>query len=312
MRQVMERLIANGVINFKDDPEIPGGGSDQNSVEDSTVESSQPQDDSGTDKVDEQPQASESEDGGNTGDGDDKNTDDSEKAKLLKETMKRKEQIKELRAELDKAKGENAELETLKASLGELTAEDIGTIRKEREDAQRKELEAKGEYEQIVAAMRVEREKETDDLNATIASLQERLSERDRDIDEMTVGRAFSESPFILNRSTLPAGIARKEFSDHFDLRDGQLVAFDKPRNAEGRTPLVDADGNYKPFEVAIESLYASHRDAESLIKSTTKRGAGSPGADDKPTGMSPASGGADVKSGKARIAAGLSQIRAN
>lgn len=198
-----------------------------------------------------------------------------EAAKLLKDVMKHK----------DRAKNLESELNSLKTVLGDLKPEDVAKLVSQQKEQERLALEKRGEYDRIMEQVRQEHTREKGTLSEQIEALRAELNAKDQRIEEMTVGRSFSESAFIREKSKLPPSIARKEFGTHVDLVDGQVVVFDKPRGAAERTPLVDANGSYKSFEEAIAQLYASHPDSKDLIKAQGKPGAGSGNQD---TGKKP------------------------
>lgn len=219
-------------------------------------------------------------------------------AKLLKEVMTRKAREKDLEAQLN----------ALKGALGDTTADDVAKILAERKDQERKELEKRGEYDRILEQVKTEHAKELDALKADLESTKLLVSQKDDTLVEMTVGRAFSESPFIREKSLLPAGIARKEFGTHVDLVDGVAVVYDKPRGAAERTPLVGADGKAKSFEDGIQALYAAHPDGAGLLRAQGKPGAGSGSQDlggHKPNEQKPKH---DGLAGVDRIAAALNK----
>lgn len=213
-------------------------------------------------------------------------------AKLLRDVMKHKNRSRELEEKLNAITG----------VLGDMTPDDVAALIAERKENERKELEKRGEYERILEQVKTEHERSTQSLRQQIDSLKSALNEKDAVIEEMTVGRAFSESAFIRDKSLIPASIARKEFGPHIDLVDGQIVVYDKPRGADSRTPLVDADGNYKKFDEAIAQLYAAHPDSKVLMRAQAKPGAGS-GSDD-PGVRKPQK--TEVASGVGRIAHAL------
>lgn len=194
-------------------------------------------------------------------------------AKLLKEVMKLKGKGLEAKAQ---AEAVTAELQKLKSSMGDLSLEDITKLIQGQKDAARNEAEKRGEYDRIVLQMKTENQtvlaQKEEQLNATQSQLNAAL----QTIEEMTIGREFSDSTYIRENSVLPPSIARKEFGTHFDNVDGKVVGYDKPRGAENRTPLVDASGDPKPFNEAIKALYESHADTKSLLKAKAKPGAGS------------------------------------
>lgn len=208
---------------------------------------------------------------------------DDKTAKLIKDMMKWKDRAKTQESanqELSKS------LDKFNSVLGEeYTLEDIEQIIAERKDAQLKEMEKKGEYDRILEQMKEENKKALDTVNESKAEAESRLQAALNKLDELTVGRAFSDSKFIKENSVLPASIARKEFGEYFEHEDGEIVAYDKPKGAKDRTRLVDKDGNNKSFEEAIAHLYNSHVDKDDLLKSKRKPGSKSKSTESgKPT----------------------------
>lgn len=187
-------------------------------------------------------------------------------AKLLREVMQYKTANKTLEASLNE----------LKSVLGDVKPEDVRALLQEKADRERAELEAKGEYQRILEQVKQENERDKGVLSTKLSETLEALAQRDRQIEEMTVGRSFYESAFIRDNSIITPSMARKEFGEHFELVDGQVVAYDKPRGAKERTPIVDANGNPKSFEDAIQALYGAHPESKHLLKPKAKPGAGS------------------------------------
>jgi hypothetical protein len=272
MNWKMRRLMERGGIHFKDDPENPGGGSDNGDAEAAAKAATEAA--AAAKVVADAEEAAVAAAAKEAGEGD---KPDLEIRKLVKETMQRKEALRKERATNDALTASNAktqgELDVLKAALGDVDLEDVKTLLKGRVDAETKALEEQGEYKRILEQVKEQNATKEEGFTTEITTLNGTVKTLLAQIDEMTVGRSFSESKYIQDRSTLPASIARREFSQHFELKDGVLVAYDKPASAENRTPLVDAEGGFKPFEKAIEFLYDNHADSKSLIKSVMKPG---------------------------------------
>lgn len=213
--------------------------------------------------------------------------------------------LKELMALKDKAKAAEAELKAFKDATGEAKPDELKALIEAKKDAERQALEKRGEYDRILEQVKTEHAKELDKLKADLAAAQLLVSQRDENLVELTVGRSFSESAFIREKSVLPASIARNQFGAYVDLVDGAAVVYDKPRGAAERTPFVGADGKPKSFDEGLAALYAAHPDHESLIKAQGKPGAASHTAD---TGKKPKDENTTVLSGVSRIALGLSK----
>lgn len=197
-----------------------------------------------------------------------------EKARLLKETMKRKDEIKAAQEAQEKTQ---QELEAIKSSLGGLDLAQISSLVEEQKEAERKALEAKGEYEQIVEQMKSQHTSALDSMKEELESANSKVAALSSQVEELTVGRAFSDSTFIREQSTLPPAIARQTFAQYFEANEsGELVGYTAPKGDPNRAPLVDAEGRHKSFDDAIADLYTKHPDAKSLIKARQKAGAGS------------------------------------
>lgn len=217
-------------------------------------------------------------------------------AKLLKELMDYKA----------KAKTAAEELKAYKDAAGESKPEELKALIEAKKTAEREALEKRGEYDRILEQVKSEHAKELETLKGQIAEKDLLLSQKDESLVNLTVGRSFSESAFIREKSLIPASIARKEFGSHVDIVDGAAVVYDKPRGAAERTPLVGADGKPKSFEDGIAALYAAHPEAAAMIRAQGKPGAGSQNAD--LGGKQPDDKSKDVGTGAARIAAGLAK----
>lgn len=199
--------------------------------------------------------------------GDKKPTD--EEARLLKEVMKRKESEKALQTQLNEQS----------AKLKEFEGIDVESVRKllaEQKTAEETQLAAKGDWERLKIRMGEEHTKELTPLKEQIAQLTAELNKRDGMINEMTVGSSFSQSEFIAKELVLPASKARTIFGSHFELEDGKVVGYDRPRGDAKRTPLVDAYGAPVKFDDALRKIVDADSDRDNLLRSGVKAGAGS------------------------------------
>lgn len=191
-------------------------------------------------------------------------------AKLLKEVMALKE----------KQRVADAELKAFKDAAGEAKPDELKALLDAKKEADRQALEKRGEYDRILEQVKTEHAKELKELQDKLVATELLVSQKDENLVELTVGRAFNESAFIREKSVIPASIARKEFGTHVDIVDGVPVVYNKPRGAAERTPIVGSDGKAKSFEDGIAALYAAHPEHAGLIKATGKPGAGSSTAD--------------------------------
>ena len=221
-----------------------------------------------------------------------------EEARLLKENMKKKEQ-------LDKAQNE---LKTIKDQLKAFDGIDPAAVKKmlaEQKTAEDKALEAKGDWERLKTRMAEEHGKEVTTLQQQIADLQKELGSTKGTINELTVGTQFSQSKFIADELTLTPAKARVVYGEHFEMEDGKLVAYDKPRGAANRTALIDQYGNAVSFDEALKKIVEADPEKDHLLKSKVKPGAGSESK--KPVAPAKTDGATDSVS---KIASGLKALK--
>ena len=192
-------------------------------------------------------------------------------AKLLKEVMEKKAQIKE--------QGEKiAELEKTMSALKELGGLDVFKQMIDNQKAlELKKAEEKGEWEKLKTQMAEEHAKATEGYKSEIETLKQKLTAEAKKISELTVGAAFSNSKYLSEKTILTPNKARIIYGDYFDIaEDGSIKAYDKPRGSAGRTELVDQMGNGLGFEDAIEKIVASDPEHESILRAIGGKGSGS------------------------------------
>jgi hypothetical protein len=192
-----------------------------------------------------------------------------EEAKLIKEVMQKKDALKAREAELATAQ------ERLKAFEG-IDPDAVRKLLADQKAAEEAQLAAKGEFDTLKARMAEEHTKATASLQEQIKALQEQVRNKDKVVDELSIGQQFAQSKFISEESTMAPAKARKLYGEHFDVVDGKVVAYDKPRGEANRTPLIDQYGNGLAFEDAMRKIVEADPDKDSLLRSKVKPGAGS------------------------------------
>lgn len=201
-------------------------------------------------------------------------------AKLLREVMEKKEALTKAKQAATEAENRAAELASKLAAFDGIDLEQVKGLLKERQERETAELEKKGEWDRLKQQMAEQHRKEIEALKAELSNpvteLSEKLTKREREIHELTIGRSFSESNFIRDSLTLTPSKARVIYGAHFELQDGKVVAYDKPAGATDRTPLVDGNGDALAFDKAIEKLVELDPDRDNLLKSKIRAGAGS------------------------------------
>ncbi len=201
-------------------------------------------------------------------------------AKLLKEVMEKKEALKKLSEEATAAKEAQKALEGKLASFDGINLDEVKALLKEKSEREMTELEKKGEWERLRKQMAetnvAEVTKITTERDTIKAELTDQLTKAQRQITELTIGRSFSESPFIRESMTLTPAKTRIVYGSHFEIDNGKVVAYDKSTGSAERTMLVDATGNPLGFEAAIAKLVEIDPDRDNLLRSKIKNGAGS------------------------------------
>lgn len=190
-------------------------------------------------------------------------------AKLLKEVMEKKQKLQKATEQLTQLS------EQLKKFEG-LDADQVRTMLAEIEDRKLKDLEAKGQWDALKKQLLDAHGKQLEGKDGELKTAVERAISLTAKIADLTVGVAFSQSKFIEEKLDLPARKARALFGAHFEFDGDNVVAYDKPAGASGRSVLVDAKGDPLDFEAAIAKLVDADPDRDRLLKSTVKNGAGS------------------------------------
>lgn len=192
-----------------------------------------------------------------------------EKADLLKEVMDKKNKLKEANATAEAAK------KALDAYEGVDPAKVKELLRKEAE-AEKAAAEAKGDFDRVKQMMAEEHAKEKKTLQEQIEDLTKQLTSKNSVIDELTIGNSFGNSNFIKDSLVLSPEKTRQLYGAHFEMKDGKLVAYDKPATAANRTMLVNSAGDPLPFEEALERIVNADPDKKSVLRSKAKPGGSS------------------------------------
>ncbi|QFZ84615.1 hypothetical protein GFK26_18485 [Variovorax paradoxus] len=190
-------------------------------------------------------------------------------AKLLKEVMDKKRALETANTQLAQVNERLAQFEGIDAAK-------VRELLKEKEEQERTQAEARGDYEKLKKQMADSHAAEKTTLQSTIEAAQASISGLQKQIADLTVGGAFSASTFIAEDLTLPVSKARALYGSHFEFKDGVVVAYDKPASSADRAPLVDAAGTPLSFDDAFRKIVDADPDKDQLYRSKVKPGAGS------------------------------------
>lgn len=230
---------------------------------------------------DDEDEDADADDLGNEGEGTDADKKEGLKdadAKLLKENLRRKNQLREAKQALDTTR---SELDGLKQKFQGIDPDQVRQLIAEKAERDRQEAEKAGDFERVKEMMAEAHRTQLEQKEAELSATKQTLERATSTIGKLTVNLQFSNSKYIHNNLIVPPAKAQKLWADHFDPDDnGTLVAFDKPRGSEGRTKLVDGQNRPLSFDDAIKHLVEKDADKDTLIKSTLKNGAGSKSSD--------------------------------
>ena len=200
---------------------------------------------------------------------------ETQKANLLKESMKRKEKIGNLESELQRFEGVDVEL--YKTMIQERQEAEAA-----RQQAEEEQLLKDGEYETLLQKKTSEHEgiieqmrtKHTGELEAERTRYSELEASNKAllgQIEELTVGAAFGNSQMIredLISAMTPARV-RALYGSHFESNEkGEVIGYDKPKGVEGRAPIVDSQGNAVAFDDALKTILETQGDFDSMLRS--------------------------------------------
>lgn len=190
-------------------------------------------------------------------------------AKLLKEVMQRKTKNKELEDELKAVKSKLS-------SFDGIDLEEVKTLLNDKQNAEIKKLEEKGQWDTLKEQMKQENAKLLAEQATKAAELKAIIEKQQEAIDRLTLGNSFNTSNFILNELNLSPEKAKIIYGQNFELDGDKVVAYDKPKSDSTRVPLVNADGDFLNFEDAIKKIIDADPDKNILMRNKTKQGAGS------------------------------------
>jgi hypothetical protein len=229
-------------------------------------------------------------------------------AKLLKENMAAKAKVAAAEAAVAEANERLKAFEGLDPKkVAELVAA-AATAEAAKVAAEKAALVKAGDFERLQEMMKTEHQAEVGVVKAEVTTTKTALDVALKTIDDLTVGSAFDNSKFVADELVLTPSIARNEFGTHFDVVNGQTIAFDKPRGAEGRTKLVNGSGDAISFEDAIRKLVDARSDKDKILRSGLKPGARSSTTTTTVKERLANGGAVDETRGAARMALALSK----
>ena len=224
-----------------------------------------------------------------------------EEARLLKENMKKKEENQRLAAEAA----------ALQEKLKQFEGIDAAAVRKMLEEKTKQEedaLAAKGDWERLKTRMAEEHGKEVKTLQEKLQAAMDGQSNLAKVIDDLSIGGQFGQSQFITAETVYTPSKARTIYGAHFDLVDGEVVGYDKPKGAANRTAIVDAYGNPVSFDAALRKIVESDPEKDQVLRSKVKAGAGSDSK--KQTGQQSQNQSGEQLTGMSKIAKGLGSLK--
>jgi hypothetical protein len=221
---------------------------------------------------------------------------------FLTDALKHKKAARDAQKALEEANARIKAFDGLDADAIKKLVKDQAAAAKAQKDAELAAAEAAGNVEAIKKMMGEEHQKVVTDLEAKLAEKDSLITGAQKTIEDLTVGSAFSQSDYVKKELVLTPKVARQVYSSHFDVVNGKIVPFTKPRGEAGRTQLVDASGAALSVDAALKKIVEADPDRDNLVRSKIGTGAGS--KTEKTTGNE--TGSDDGLRGAARIAAAI------
>jgi hypothetical protein len=209
-------------------------------------------------------------------------------AELVREVMQKKEKIETLATTNEQIK---SELNELKAKFDGIDPEAFKQMQRDNQERRERELENnqdwatlkaemeerfESERQQIIEQNRTGYEQKINEHQTEAQKLQQQLEQSNALIEELTVGNEFGQSQFIAKHLAPSTAKIRKLYGEHFEVEDGKVVAYDKPRGAEKRHPLINGDGKPLNFDLALQKIVDSDPDKDTILKATQQSGSDS------------------------------------
>lgn len=193
---------------------------------------------------------------------------------FLTDALKFKKAAREAQTALEQANARIKAFDGLDPAQIKKLVDDQAKAAQAAKDAELKAAEAAGDVERIKKMMGEEHNKVVETLKTELAAKDAAINGAQKTIEDLTVGSAFSQSTYIKDELVLTPAIARQVYSSHFDVVNGKVVPFDKPRGETGRTQLVDASGNALSVDGALKKIVEASPDRDRLVRSKVGVGA--------------------------------------
>lgn len=195
---------------------------------------------------------------------------------FLTDTLKHKKAAREAQKALEEATNKLKSFDGIDPAKIKELIESEAKAKEEAEKARREQIEKSGDIEKIKKMMAEDHARQVAEIQKQVEANKTQLDSAQKVIEDLTVGSAFSQSQYIAKELVLTPAIARQVYANHFDVVNGKIVPFDKPRGEAGRTQLVNASGNTLSVDEALKKLVEASPDRDKLVRSTIKPGAGS------------------------------------
>lgn len=196
-------------------------------------------------------------------------------AKLLKENMAKKEEL----AAKEKAL---AELQAKLKNYDGIDLDKVKALVTAAEKAEAEKLEAEkqaaikaGDFERVKQMMADEHAKEVEKLKAEKAERENALNAAQAQINELNIGSAFANSAFVKDKLVLTPAKARLLYGGNFEVENGVMVGYDKPKGQPNRTKMVDSSGRPLSFDVVMTKLVEADPEKDTLLRGNLKPGTG-------------------------------------
>lgn len=208
-------------------------------------------------------------------DGDDDNgvADLAEAKKALAEARKAEKKAK---ADAAKAKADAAKFKGIDPEKARADAKKVEEAEKAKRSAEKVAAEAAGNLERLRELQNEDHQRELSAERDLRTAAEARAAEAEARLARALVSTAFASSNFISGETVLSPAKAQRLYGDYVEIKDGEIIVYDKPAGEARRAIVMDSRGNALPFNDAIKKVIEADPDKDTFLKTKIKPGGGS------------------------------------
>lgn len=181
---------------------------------------------------------------------------------------------KKAKADAAKVKAEAAKFKGIDPDKARADAKKVEEAEKAKRNAEKAAAEAAGNLERLRELQNEDHQRELSAERDARAAAEARAAEAEARLARALVSSAFASSSFIAGETVLSAAKAQRLYGDYVEIKDGEVIVYDKPAGENRRAIVMDSRGNALPFNDAIKKVIESDPDKDTFLKTKIKPGA--------------------------------------